>query len=156
MTDDTTRDDELLRELRALIEQADSPPAEVAEFAKAALGWRRLDTDLAELLADSVLDMSGVRSGEGARRLTFEAGDLSLDLEVRPEEGEGRQLLGQVAPAPTTATVEAQSGDGELIATAVCDELGRFRLSLPGGGRVRLRIRLEPPAAPVETSWFSL
>jgi hypothetical protein len=155
MSDERGRDDELLQELRALIEKADAPPPEVSEFAKAALGWRRLDTDLAELLADSVLDASGVRSGEGARRLSFEAGDLSLDLEVRPE-GEARQLLGQVAPSAAAAAVEVQSGDGELLATAVCDQLGRFRLSLRSGGRVRLRIRREPPAAPVETSWFSL
>src|SRR5439155_25447419 len=35
--------DELLDELRSVLARADAAPAEVTEFAKAALGWRRLD-----------------------------------------------------------------------------------------------------------------
>jgi hypothetical protein len=152
-------DDELLQELRAVIDKIDPPPSEVTEFAKAALGWRRLDAELAELLADSALETSaasGVRSGGADRRLSFRAGDLSIDLEISAE-GSVRRLLGQVAPPPAGAMVEVQSGDGQIIASAECDSLGRFRLSLETNGRARLRVVLDDPgAANVETSWFTL
>ena len=142
-----------------MIANVDPPPPEVAEFAKAALGWRRLDAELAELLADSALETesaSAVRSGDAARRLMFRTEDVSIDVEVRAD-GPTRRLLGQIAPPPAAATVQVQAGDGEVVASAECDSLGRFRLTLETGGRVRLRmVRRDPPAAPVETSWLSL
>jgi hypothetical protein len=152
-------DDELIRELRGVLESSDPTPADVTEFAKAALGWRRLDAELAELLGDSVLETEAealVRSGESARRLTFRAEGLSIDLEVQ-REGDGIRLLGQLAPPPAAAGVEVQGAGGELVASAEADSLGRFRLSLSAGGRIRLRVdRREPPGPPVETSWLSL
>ena len=151
--------DELLEEVRGMIGRADSPLPEVTEYAKAALGWRRLDAELAELLADSALDTSaasGIRSGESARRLSFVAGDVTIDLEVRID-GAGRALLGQLAPAPAVATVEVQLGDSHVVAAAGADRLGRFRLTLASGGLVRLRVhRDDPPATDVETSWLWL
>jgi hypothetical protein len=152
-------DDELLEELREVIGKVDPPPTEVTEFAKAALGWRRLDAELAELLADSALETesaSAVRSGDLARRLTFRTGDVSIDVEVRAD-GPVYRLLGQLAPPPAAATVEVQAGDGEIVASARCDSLGRFRLSLEVSGRIRIRVtRGDPPAVALETSWFSL
>ena len=60
------RDERLADELRALVAPSTPCPAEVEAFAKAALGWRRLDADLAELLSDSALEaeaLAGVRGG---------------------------------------------------------------------------------------------
>jgi hypothetical protein len=152
-------DDELIRELRPVLENSDPTPSEVTEFAKAALGWRRLDAELAELLADSALETEAeslVRSGESARRLTFRADGLSIDVEVQPEGG-GFRLLGQLAPPPASASVEVQDADGSVVAAAEADSLGRFRLTLAAGGRIRLRVlRGEAASAPVETSWLSL
>jgi hypothetical protein len=151
--------DELMKELRAVVDQVDPIPSEVTEFAKAALGLRRLDADLAELLADSALETQStalIRSGESARRLTFRAEEISIDLEVNVD-GDARLLLGQLAPAPAVATVEVQSASGEVVASTGADALGRFRLALESGGRVRLRIVLDdPPGTPVETSWLSV
>ena len=60
-------------------------------------------------------------------------------------------------PEVGKATVELQSVNGEVVATAESDSLGRFRLEFEDGGRFRLRVlRHDPTAAPVETSWFSL
>jgi hypothetical protein len=147
---------ELLDELRSLVDRVDPVPPDVTEFAQAALGWRRLDADLAELLADSALETDAValaRGGEG-RWLTFRADDLTIDVEIQID-GDSRTLLGQLAPPPAAATVEAQSTDGTVVASAESDELGRFRLSLAVEGHVRLRV-LREGAAPVETSWFSV
>ena len=83
----TERDEELLGELRRAVADLDPVPASVTEFAKAALGWRRIDADLAELLADSALEperLAGTRAGAASvRSVTFRADDLELDLEVR-------------------------------------------------------------------------
>ena len=54
-------DDTLVSELREYFARVDPVPPLVTEAAKAALGWRRLDADLAELLSDSS-DSSVLRS----------------------------------------------------------------------------------------------
>ncbi len=151
-------DDELIRELRVLLENDDPTPSEVTEFAKAAIGWRRIDAELAELLADTALDAEStlVRSAGAVRRLTFRSETISVDLEVQAE-GAGHRLLGQLAPPPAAAMVEIQTEDGDVVAQATPDALGRFRLILPASGRIRLRvIPSDPPGPPVETSWLSL
>ena len=43
----------MLHELRDLAERTDPVPASVLEAARAALDWRRVDTELAELVADA-------------------------------------------------------------------------------------------------------
>jgi len=146
----------LERRLRDLFTRVDPVPAEATEFARAALGWRRLDADLAELLADSALPTGAAttRGDETERSLTFAAADLTIDLEAR-RAGDVYTVLGQIAPAPASATVEAQGGDGTRLALVESDALGRFRLTLASGGRVRLLVE-RPGATTVDTSWFSL
>ncbi len=148
--------DELLDELRSMLRRTDPVPPEVTEFAQAALGWRRLDADLAELLADSALEADALalaRGGEG-RWLSFRAADLTIDVELQAD-GDAHTVLGQLAPPPAVSTVELQSSDGTAVAMEESDELGRFRLALEGAGRFRLRV-LRPGASPVETSWFTV
>jgi hypothetical protein len=151
-------DDRLLRELRRLARKVDPVPEGVASYAKAALGWRRIDAELAELLSDSALESDSLaltRSGAGsARSVTFRASDLAIDLELRAGDP-GILLLGQLAP-PAPAAIEVQRDDAAVAATAEADELGRFRLELPEGGRIRLRVRRAAPAAAVETSWIDI
>jgi hypothetical protein len=148
--------DRLLADLRRLAGEADAVPGEVTDYARTALGWRRVDAELAELLADSRLDLAsaGTRSGEdGPRALTFRAGDLEIAVEI--SAGRPIVLLGQLAP-PAAATIEVQRDDGTTSATTETDTLGRFRLELPDRSRIRLLIRPEPPARMVETSWLDL
>ena len=56
MGEDLDRDELLIAELRAFFAEVDPVPPLVSETAKASLGWRRLDADLAELLSDSALE----------------------------------------------------------------------------------------------------
>jgi hypothetical protein len=146
-------DNELIEELRTVLRRTDPVPAEVTDFAKAALGWRRLDAQLAELLEDSALESEAAalaRGAAGLRSLTFRSDELAIDIEVQP----GR-LLGQLAPPPAAATVELQVENGDVSATTESDSLGRFRLALEGEGRFRLRILRRGESA-VETSWFNI
>jgi hypothetical protein len=148
--------EKLLDELRLLVNQVDPVPQEVTRFADAALGWRRIDAELAELLSDSALESAAtaaaVRSGERARSLTFRSSDLEIDLELQVGD-DGVTVLGQLAPAGR-ARIEVQRDDGSTFTSVEADELGRFRFELREAGRVRLLVvRDEQP--PVETSWIS-
>jgi hypothetical protein len=148
-------DAELLDELRRILERADPVPPEVREFGRAALGWRRLDADLAELLEDSALDSvthALTRSAGESRWLSFRSVDLAVEVELVCD-GPRVRLLGQLEPAPAGAAIEAQDAEAVAVGSVNADELGRFRLELVAEGRIRLRI-LREGAAPVETSWF--
>jgi hypothetical protein len=144
--------------LRAFFADVDPVPALVIETAKASLGWRRLDADLAELLSDSALveqPFALARSGEApARAVTFSSDGLTIDIEVHADD-QGRTLLGQLSP-PTPATVEIHPM-AQAPLSVEADQLGRFRVRLPVGDTIRLRIvRARGRDGPVETSWITV
>ena len=147
-----------LDELRAFFADVDPVPGLVIETAKASLGWRRLDADLAELLSDSALveqPFALARSGEApARAVTFSTDGLTIDIEVHVDD-QGRTLLGQLSP-PAPATVEIHPM-AQAPLSAQADQLGRFRVRLPAGDTIRLRIvRADGRDGPVETSWITV
>jgi hypothetical protein len=148
--------DKLLDELRLLVNRVDPIPEEVTAFADAALGWRRIDAELAELLSDSVLESAAhagaVRGGTDARSVTFRSTGLEIDLEIQTGE-DGVIVLGQLAPT-VRASIDVQRDDASIIASAETDALGRFRLELAEGGRIRLQVVREREPA-VVTSWIS-
>src|SRR5664279_6605271 len=82
-------DNELMERLRRIADQADAAPEVVIESARGAFATRHLDDELATLLNDSELHDSdlataqGVRLAQpGSRVLSFEAGAVSLELEI--------------------------------------------------------------------------
>jgi hypothetical protein len=156
----SNHDEALLEQLRSLLELADPVPSEVTEFARAALGWRSLDAELAELVADSVLETEATSltraGGAGGRRLGFRSGELEIDAELTVER-ETCTLRGQLVPAPPSATVEVHGADGAVVASTAVDSLGRFLLVFAKERRIRLGvIRIDPVGPPVETSWLTL
>lgn len=148
-----------MTELRNFFAEVDPEPEHVSEFAKASLGWRRLDADLAELLSDSALEEDAValaRGGEpSVRSLTFTATEVTIDVEIH-HDGETPTLLGQLSPAGN-AVVEIQTVDAPPI-SAETDHLGRFRVSLPARGPIRLRVLdgLRRSRVTAETSWVTI
>jgi len=151
--------EQLVDELRELFLKVDPVPPLVTEAAKAALDWRRLDGELAELLADSALEAESLALTRGARAtlrsMTFSAGRLTIDVEIHGE-GADRIALGQLSP-PGRATIELQSADQAEPTTVESDNLGRFRIKLPATGSIRLRVASDPDEASwVETSWIPL
>jgi hypothetical protein len=152
--------DPLVDELRTLFSQADPVPALVTETAKAALGWRRLDAELAELLGDSALDAGALALARGAgatlRSASFSAGEVTIDVEFHIDGAE-RTVLGQLSP-PTAARIEVQAANESASSTTESDGLGRFRTQLPAGGSIRLRVTIGDAdgARLIETSWIAL
>src|ERR1700736_6555418 len=91
-------EEHLLGERRALARAVDPVPAEVTFAAKGSLAWRRIDAELAELTFDSLLEdaaLAGVRGGDTVRLVTFEAGDVSVEVEIT-DAGDRRRLIGQL------------------------------------------------------------
>jgi hypothetical protein len=159
MSQDLDPDERLIAGLRDFFAEVDPVPPLVSETAKASLGWRRLDADLAELLSDSALEeepFALARGGDApARAVTFSSSALTIDVEVHVDD-QARTLLGQLSP-PAAASIEVQT-TAESVVSGEADELGRFRVRLPSGGPIRLRVLAGDGDAtsPVETSWITV
>ncbi|HEX2403521.1 MAG TPA: hypothetical protein VHM29_02380 [Acidimicrobiia bacterium] len=152
MSDSANQHEErLLSLLRTGLGQSDPSPADVSEFAKAALSWRTIDADLAQLSYDSSEDSNSVsvRGVATSRRLAFESGELTIDLEHEPVSG---HLLGQLEPAGRM-TVELHVLDTVLVSES--DELGRFSFDGIRSGPFALVIRLAGDEV-VKTEWVIL
>ena len=70
--------------LRDIIERLDPVPERLLALALDSYTWRTVDSDLAELVLDSVADEHGVlvRGREDVRLLSFEASSLTIDVQV--------------------------------------------------------------------------
>jgi hypothetical protein len=128
-------DDELLRELRAALQE---PPVDekLIRAAQAAFTWRTVDADLEILSLEAELtasDTALVRdAGQGAPRVfTFHGERLSVEIEI-----DDVGIVGQLTP-PGPARVTLVTPDGPQAA-ADADEVGCFSLPAPPSGPMRL------------------
>lgn len=151
-------DETLLAELRRVVGVIDPVPEPVRIAARAALDWRTLEAELAELVHDSRVDERelAVRGGDaGTRTLTFEAAGLEIELEAElVQDGARLRISGQLVP-PQTAQIGISTRAGLVLTRA--DERGRFAALGVMPGRLRLRCWLD--GAPdggrlVETAWL--
>ena len=118
-------DEQLLAELRSSLDLADPPPERLAIVAKAALTWRTIDAELAEITFDSAHDLAGVRNTAVQRQVTFETDELEIEIMVSDDAA--RRVVGQLVPG-TEATVVLIGGavDEPERTTTSSDHLGRF------------------------------
>lgn len=156
-------DDDLLRELRSLFTHVDPVDVRLLDQARFAYCWRTVDSELAELSFDSLMDHDMALAVRAAgdpttepRMLGFGAvvdgEDVAIEVELTPGPGPGRaSLVGQLLPAVST-TVELQAGSGAL-AEVRTDDLGRFLIEPVPCGPVRLRVRHGDRH--VHTTWVS-
>jgi len=142
-------DARILAELRALHELLDPTPPEVLAGARAAFSRRDVDSELAELISDSLFDPAGSRSALGPRLLTFATARVTVELQVAVH-GDRIQLLGQVVPTGP-GIVAARSG-GERI-TGPVDEVGCFRFDDLPRGPLSVQYRAAG-VRPVTTDWI--
>ena len=154
-------DEGLMLELRSLLTRLDPVDPRLLDKARFAYCWRSVDSELAELSFDSLVDHDmalAVRAGGDPavepRMLGFGAvvGGENVAIEVEVTPGPARPaLVGQLLPAGA-ATVELQAGTGE-VDTVQADELGRFLIEPVPSGPVRLRVRHGERL--VHTTWVS-
>ncbi len=103
---------QLIELLRQGLVSTDPVPADVTDFAMAALTWRTIDAELAAIAFDSASEdtPAGVRGSATDRMLSYETEKLSIDIEYRSAT---RRLIGQVAPAQL-ATIELHHSKGTV------------------------------------------
>lgn len=150
-------DEALLRRLAQMFDE-DPLPSEAIELAKASFGLRTIDAELAALTADSYVDSAAfaVRAGGSAdepRLLTFEAGDLAVEVEARVT-GAHRRLLGQLIPA-APARIEVRQAGAPETRSVHADDLGRFVIENVNPGPVSLTCH-RPGRRSVATEWTAL
>ena len=146
-----TSDGELGDALRAMFAATDPVPPAALAAARAALAWRDIDAELAELTRDSLTapPLAAVR-GTPPRLLTFATDAVTIDLEVTDETGLVR-MLGQLSPAnPAEVTVEWDGGTRSVSA----DPLGRFAVDDLPVVFLRVRVGSEGDGPLSLTEWF--
>jgi hypothetical protein len=149
----TAEDEALLARLRLVAVQVDPVPELVEESARAAFAMRRIDAELAELVADSATDPAAVAmrgTTDEIRMITFSAESVSFEIQVTPSGGQ-LSILGLVSGA--TGPIEVETPTGHV--TEVLDDLGRFWVSELDAGPVRFRVTPESGHA-VTTTWVNL
>jgi len=154
---DETGHADLEEELRRVVAQIDSVPTALLEAAVGAFTWRTIDSDLAELVFDSLVDQHDaalVRGSTDARMLSFRASTVTIEVEVT-STGDSRMLVGQIVP-PQSATVDICQGDS--VTTLEADELGRFTAGPLHAGPTSLRCSFggDSPQPSVATDWVAI
>ena len=152
MSELTNREEEsLLSLLRRGLDASDQAPADVTDFAKAALSWRSIDAELAQLSYDSSEESAttGVRGLVAERILAFESEEWMIDLEFNPFDG---HLMGQIEPAGEM-TIELHVIGRVLITQS--DDQGRFGFEGIYNGPVAIVTRIGGEQV-VKTEWIVL
>jgi hypothetical protein len=153
-------DEQLLAALREVLGASDPPPAWCVELAKGSFALRTIDAELATLSEDSGLAglvrtrAAGTRSGSAPRLAIFDAGGLSVEIEVSPGSRAGSwQLVGQLTP-PAAATIGVRRPPDDH-ASVTADGLGRFMIDQLPAGPLSLAIEVEGKQ-PVVTEWITV
>ena len=144
-------DDDLLELVGRALRAADPVPDRVLDGARAAWTWRTIDEELAELVFDSAAELTGVRSEDTARQLTFRSPGMEIEVMVTDEAT--RRIVGQLVP-PGAFTITLLVGDAALAETT--DRLGRFSFDAVAPGPVRLVVADPDGTAVVTTEWVLL
>ena len=145
-------DDDLLELVGRALRAADPVPDRVTEGARAAWTWRTIDQELAELVFDSAAELTGVRSEDTARQLTFRAPGMEIEVMIVDEAS--RRIVGQLIP-PGSFTVQLLSSD-DLVRDETSDRLGRFSFDAVAPGPVRLVVTDLDGTHIVTTEWTLL
>jgi hypothetical protein len=148
-----TTDDQILDDLRRVLNAVETPPPESTTLAEAALDWRSLDIELAELVHDSAIDEPEllVRGGtDELRVLSFATGDVSIEVEYA-----NGKLAGQVVPSEIVV-VELHRDGNEPTAIVSTDEFGTFLIADVAPGPLSLVCRADDRRWCVRTSWTAV
>lgn len=145
-------DEGLLVALREVIGHDEPVPDVSVDLAKTSYGLREADAELAALVSDSgtAATSSTVRSGAVSRLAVFEAGDLSVEIEIEGAARAGSwRLTGQLTPAaPARIQVRRQQAEPAWVDA---DDRGRFAVDhLPAGPLSLVCLRHDLPAAATE------
>jgi hypothetical protein len=150
----STDDDRLESQLRLVAGQADPVPEQVVADAKALFALRDLDAELAELVADSLIDEPAVLTRalvSDVRMLSFAHDDVTIELDIDTDPVTGRISLRGLVAGATGELVLVRTGQRLPIPL----EDGHFAQSLAVGGPLRLELRLADGRR-ITTAWVTV
>jgi hypothetical protein len=159
-TDTADEGEMLLARYAALVDLIDPVPPEVDLAAQTAFAARDLDLELAELLADTLLDSEEhaelVRAGDAPRELSYRSPDLRIEVQVTAR-GPGRvDLRIQLVP-PGPAEIVVENRDHDTRAVGEADWTGSFVLFDQRPGSTRLSATpTDDERRGVQTEWTRL
>ena len=146
-------DDALLEDLRRVLDIVDGEAPDSTQLARAALSWRSLDSELAEMIHDSAVDGHDLLvrdTNDGHRVMSFANDEVRIDVEFS-----GSQLVGQIVP-PTPAIIELYREGSQPADSTTADEFGAFVLTDVDPGPLSLVCRSEDGRVSIRTSWTAI
>jgi hypothetical protein len=144
-------DNDLQALLGRALRAAEPVPERVVIGARAAWTWRTIDEELAELVFDSATELTGVRSEDTARQLTFRA--PGVEIEVMVVDDGARRIVGQLIP-PGSYRVQLTTEDEVMDDQS--DSLGRFAFDPVPPGPVRITVLGADGGRVASTEWTLL
>lgn len=127
----------ILSDLLAIYDATDPMPEMLPDLVLFGLDLPDLDAEFARLVESELADsgVSGTRSVEHARRVTFASDNLTVMVVVNPQLDGSVRLDGWAAPG---GRLHAELRVGESTMTAECDESGRFVFEAVPSGPAQL------------------
>jgi hypothetical protein len=147
--------DQFELKLRAVTSEADPVPEAVLDAATAAFALRTLDAELAELVADSLVDDAAVVTRavvSDVRMLSFACGDVSVEVDVETDPSSGSLRLHGFAVGAAVEVVIVRASSRSSVPLAAG---GRFDAGLVEPGPLRLELTT-PDGHRVTTAWVSI
>jgi hypothetical protein len=147
--------DQFELKLRAVTTEADPVPEAVLDAATAAFALRTLDAELAELVADSLVDDAAVVTRavvSDVRMLSFACGDVSVEVDVETDPSSGSLRLHGFAVGAAVEVVIVRASSRSSVPLAAG---GRFDAGLVEPGPLRLELTT-PDGHRVTTAWVSI
>jgi hypothetical protein len=135
----------------SVLDEGEPLPQGGIELAAGAFAWRDMESKLAELLHDSLLEDAVVlRDDTAVRLLVFQSGELTLDVEHTPD-----RLVGALSPA-ARYHVELQHASGGAGVSVLTDDGGMFALPGPVRGTIRFVVSDPERQLSVLSPWITL
>jgi hypothetical protein len=143
-------DDQLVAAIDEAFRAEREVPRDFIEAGQATFTWHNIDAELAALTFDSATEAAmAVRAEEVSPRfLSFTANQLTIELEVGPDE-----IVGQIVP-PQPGHADACPARGAAI-TAAIDEIGCFIIRPLPASPFRLHFHADSGVS-VLTTWITL
>lgn len=147
--------EEFESKLRAVTGEADPVPDLVLDGGRAAFAMRTIDSELAELVADSAYDDSGLVTRavvSDVRMLSFECGDVTVELDVETDPASRSLRLHGIAVGAVGELAIVRAAARSVV---VLGPDGRFDAGTVEAGPLRLELET-PDGRRVTTSWVSV
>jgi hypothetical protein len=134
-------DFEILDGIRELYTRADPMPADLPERVKFALAMRRLEAEVAQIVAEDEPRLTAVRGAEHSRTVTFDSDSLTIMIRIEQDKDGRVRIDGWLAP-PQCREIELQlTGPPQHVTS---DEQGRFVFAGVPHGTARLVVAAPP------------